>query len=116
MCNFSVVGPLCAGRTVVASDNTYKTEVAPMAAHSECVKHALLSLAATYLMDYSADAQLKARANLHHRHTIRLLGRDLQKLENYDIGQGDAVVAALMLLSHNEVRSQTICKRLIQSH
>jgi len=74
-----------------------------MAVTNECVKHAILSLAATYVMDFERDDQIEARANFHHKRAVELLGRELKDRETYGVAKGDAIVAALMLLSHNEV-------------
>lgn len=75
-----------------------------MAGTSALVMHAILSLSATYVMDYARDIELESRAAYHHKCAVTLLGSELRKAENYGIESGDAVVAALMLLSHNEVR------------
>ena len=99
----TVKGPLCKGRTVIESDNTYLIEIAPMADTEPLVRHAILSLSVTYVRDYMHDVGLEAAAAYHHKQAVTLLGKELRKKGNYDIEKGDAVVAALMLLSRNEV-------------
>lgn len=74
-----------------------------MAETSNCVRHAILSLAATYVMDFERTQSIKSRANYHQREAIRHLGRELKLIETYDVTKGDNIIAALMLLSHNEV-------------
>jgi hypothetical protein len=96
---------LCNGRTNVKSDNAYQTEIAPMAERSPLVQHAILSLSATYILDYQTSLHLEAKAQHHHKSALTLLGIELNTRGNYDIGREEALVAALMLLSHNEVRS-----------
>jgi hypothetical protein len=42
------------------------SNIGPMAAEEECVKHALLSLAGAYVLDYLPSPQLLARTNNHY--------------------------------------------------
>lgn len=74
-----------------------------MAQKSPVVKHAILALAATYVMDYKRSKQLMLRAHQHHLKAVYLFGIELHKAENYEPGNGDAFVAALMTFNHNEV-------------
>ena len=69
----------------------------------ECVKHALLSLSASYVLDYTPAANLKERANLHHRKAVELLELELRKEETYQPGGGEAAVCALSILSQEDV-------------
>lgn len=80
-----------------------------MAAKSECVKHALLSLAASYVLDYTPAENLRRRANLHHRRTITLLNEELAKKETYQRGGEEVAVCALSILSQQDVSLPTFC-------
>jgi hypothetical protein len=97
------LGAICPGRTVVKTDNAYKAEIAPMAEKSPLVQHAILSLSATYVMDFKQHRRLTERANYHHAEAIRLLTEELNNLTIYRPGKENAAVAALYLLAHNEV-------------
>jgi hypothetical protein len=57
---------LCSGRTNVKEDNAYKTEIAPMAEASPLVQHDVLSLSATYILDFKTSSELEKRAQHHH--------------------------------------------------
>ena len=74
-----------------------------MTEKSELVKHALLSLAASYVLDYTPAENLKSRANLHHRRTITLLNEELAKKETYQRGGEEVAVCALAILSQQDV-------------
>jgi hypothetical protein len=100
----SVKNNLCAGRTNVKSDNAYFSEVAPMAERSPLVYHAILSLSATYILDFESSSHLEERAHYHHTNALQLLETELIKPEIYDPGGESAAIAALLLLSHNEAR------------
>jgi hypothetical protein len=98
------LGAICPGRTVVKTDNAYETEVTPMAEHSPLVKHCILSLSATYVMDFKQHRQLTERASFHHAEALRLLTQELRTPDVYRPGREVALIAALFLLAHNEVR------------
>jgi hypothetical protein len=70
---------------------------------SSCVKHAILSLAAAYLLDYAPNEELRAKANDHYSRAVELLGQAISDPETYKIGKGDSVVGALILLISNDV-------------
>lgn len=88
--------------TLIPNGNSYLTEIAPIAARSECVKHAVLALSATYILDYSREDHIRTRANFHWKRAVYLLTQELNN-EVYEFGKEDTVVAALVLFSHNEV-------------
>ncbi|KAF7550309.1 hypothetical protein G7Z17_g5794 [Cylindrodendrum hubeiense] len=96
------ISAICTGRTVIKTDNAYETAIAPMANTSELVKHSLLSLAATYVMDFRQYPQLTNRSNFHHQTAVMLLGQEIQAAEVYCPKKEDALVAALYILAHNE--------------
>lgn len=89
--------------TLVPNENCYPREVIPIAAKSDCVKHAILALAATYVLDYSPGEYLRSRANLHWKRAVHLLTRELKISEACKPGKENAVLAAMALFSHNEV-------------
>ncbi|KAH7327172.1 fungal-specific transcription factor domain-containing protein [Rhexocercosporidium sp. MPI-PUGE-AT-0058] len=98
--NFFLVA-ICGGVTLIPNGNSYLTEIAPIAARSECVKHAVLALSATYILDYSREDHIRTRANFHWKRAVHLLTEELNN-EVYEPGKEDTVVAALVLFSHNE--------------
>ena len=79
-----------------------------MAERSQLVKHCILSLASTYMLDFDRTSpMLKAKANYHQNSAISMLGAQLSRLDIQSPGKEDEVVAALLLLAHNEVRSSS---------
>ena len=100
----TVILGICAGRTVIHTDNAYKTEIAPMVERSDLVRHALLALSTTYLLDFNrADHEIKAKAEYHHKNAVDKLGEELSNMEIQSPGKEEAVCAAISLLVHNEV-------------
>lgn len=93
---------ICSGRTVIPTSNLYLHQFAPMVATDECVKHSVLSLAASYVLDFERHEKLIARANLHQKRAIELIGRALNDDATYSPGKEDAVLASIALLQHNE--------------
>lgn len=76
-----------------------------MAERSELVQHSILSLATTYMLDFNeGSAPLQAKAHYHHEKAVDMLGTQLQNLDIQSPGKEEEVVAALLLLAHNEVR------------
>lgn len=67
------------------------------------MKHAILALAATYILDYSGEENVKSQANFHWKRAIHLLNRELTATESCKPGKENAVVAAMALIGHNEV-------------
>jgi len=93
---------ICAGRTVLPTSNLYLEEFAPMVAESECVKHSVLSLAASYVLEFDNHERLVARANSHQQQAVALVGQALNDDATYSTDKEDAVLTAIVLLSHNE--------------
>lgn len=94
---------ICDGRTLITDENTYLTQIMPIAEKSECVKHATLSLAASYVLDYRRNEKLEQRANYHHRQAVMLLDQELRDRRNFLPGKEEALIAALIILTHTEV-------------
>ncbi len=74
-----------------------------MAQKSPAVRHAMLVVAASYVLDYFPTDDMKYRANYHYQEAVRLLGKELAKARNRAPGKGEALVAALVLLYHTQV-------------
>lgn len=91
--------------TLIKADNCYLQEVIPIAVKSDCVKHAILAQAATYILDYSGEEKVKTEANVHWKRAVHLLNRELQATERCKPGKENAIVAAMVLFGHNEVGS-----------
>jgi hypothetical protein len=87
-----------------------------MADASDLVKHSLLSLAATYVMDFRQYPQLTARSNFHHQMAIEHLSREIQRSEVYCPKKEDALIAALYILAHNEVNTPTVAGLMRQAN
>lgn len=63
----------------------------------------MLSVSAGYVLDYAPSVKLKRRANHHHKRASLLLGLELNKPENYAIGNEEPLLMALSLLNHEDI-------------
>jgi Fungal specific transcription factor domain len=93
----------CGGRTLLPKTNFWLIDYAPIATGNECAKHALLSLATAYVLDYSQDEALLAKANQHYKTAVELLNKALREPSTQDIGKADGIVCAIMLLTIDDV-------------
>ncbi|CAN9156882.1 unnamed protein product [Alternaria alternata] len=93
---------ICGATTVIPADNCYLHEIIPIAVKSDCVKHAILALAATYILDYSGEEKVKESANLHWKRAVLQLDKELHDTERCKPGKENAVIAAMLLFGHNE--------------
>ncbi|KAL8897114.1 MAG: hypothetical protein Q9207_007375 [Kuettlingeria erythrocarpa] len=82
----------CSGRTLLAESNGFLNDITPMAASNHCVKHALLALSATYVLDYLPSKELERVANMHHKRAVILLSQALNNEKTYIPGGEDAVL------------------------
>ena len=98
----------CSGRTLLAKSNGFYCDIAPMAADNDCVKHALLTLAATYVLDYLPSEPLRDRANWHYNKAVALLDEGLKSSETREIGKEDAIIGALVLLNCDDVNDPSL--------
>ncbi|KAK0659141.1 fungal-specific transcription factor domain-containing protein [Cercophora samala] len=98
-------GAVCSGRTVVKGDNTYLNQIAPMADSSPAVKHAILSVALSYALDYtvSTKEEWKQLATHHYQEAVRHTTQELKNIRNLSPGNGDSLIACLILLGHTEI-------------
>lgn len=84
-------------------ENTYLHQIMPIAEKSACVRHATLSLAASYVLDYKRNELLEKRANFHHKKAVLLLDKELKDRHNFLPGKEEALIAALIIITHTEV-------------
>lgn len=82
-------------------------EIAPIAARSDFVKHAMLALAASYFLDFQKGAVLADRAMLHNNQAMSLLSTELASVELGIPGKEESLIAGIILLMLNEV---SICR------
>lgn len=83
--------------------NGWLIDLAPMAEADECVKHALLALAAGYALDYHPNERLRQRANFHYRRASEMLSQKILDLSLQEVGKEDALVGALRILWCDDV-------------
>lgn len=88
---------------LITFSDGFLNDITPMAASNHCVKHALLALSTTYVLDYHPSKELEKVANMHHKRAVILLSQALNNEETYIPGNEDAVVGALALMSQNDV-------------
>jgi hypothetical protein len=70
---------------------------------SKCLRHTLLALASTYLLDYLPDEKLRSRANRHYKTAVDLLSEGLSDPTEQGIGKGDALIGAITLFNMHDV-------------
>jgi hypothetical protein len=89
----------------MSETNFWLVDIAPLADGNECVKHALLASTAAYVLDYIPRESLQRRANYHYRRAVDLLSQALRDRAAQEVGKEDTIIAALLLLSCDDVRS-----------
>jgi Fungal specific transcription factor domain len=85
------------------SSNCWLVDLGPMLAGNECLRHTLLSLACTYVLDYLPDENLRRRANHHYERAVKLLSDSLHDASEQAVGKGDALVGAITLFNMHDV-------------
>lgn len=93
----------CAGRTLLTTSNVWLNGLPAIAEKCECVRHAMLSLSAGYVLDYRPAENLKRRANFHHRRALMMLGVQLNDRNNYELGKEEPLLMALSLLNQEDI-------------
>jgi hypothetical protein len=101
------------GRNVTPDNEPYRTELAPIAAASDLVKHALLACTASYFLDFQKGSIIAERAKLHHYRAIMCLDQDLRALEWGVPGKEEAIGAGLTLIMLNEVGAHSQHPKLL---
>jgi hypothetical protein len=97
----------CSGRSLLPKTNFWLRDIAPIADKNQCVNHALLALAATYVLDYKPMPQLQERANYHYKRAVELVGEAIKDPDAHEVGKEDAVVGALVILLSEDVSFYT---------
>ncbi len=92
---------------MLLNDNTYLKQIAPMAEKSLLVKHTILTLASSYVLDWYFNEELEKRASWHYDRAVTLLGQELNNRANRITDKGEPLIAALILFCHNEVGNPT---------
>ncbi|KAK6342520.1 hypothetical protein TWF718_007923 [Orbilia javanica] len=92
------INAFCPGRTLLDEQNFHSFEIVPMARGSDGVLHAVLALAASYLLDYHQNDELRAIADHHYARSVQCVTRELK-----NAGNEEALVAILSLLIHNDI-------------
>jgi hypothetical protein len=80
-------------------------DIAGMLSGSEVLRHALLSLSCTYLLDYVPDERLRRVGNRHYMKAVTLLSEQLRDPKVQDVGKADDLVGAISLLNMHDVVS-----------
>lgn len=93
----------CSGRTILTRSNFWKVDLCPMLPSSEPVRNALLAMACTYILDYSRDERLRSMANSYYYAAVRAVSKKMQDPKEWEVGKGDDLVGAFVLLSMHDV-------------
>lgn len=75
-----------------------------MAASEPGVKHGILALAGSYMLDYFQSDSLKRRTDDHYAKVSEFISNALRMLEHHEIGKSDSLVGAISLLIADDVR------------
>lgn len=70
----------------------------------EGVRHSLLALASTYVLDYQKSQLMRARANHHYQRAVDLLGMKLAHADDADDAQRKAMIGSIILLNAHDVK------------
>ncbi len=100
---FTDLVAFCGGRTLLSETNFWLVDYASIAAGDPCARHALLSIASAYVLDYTQDSALLKRANHHYEKAVKLLGDALSDPSAQDIGKADNLVCSIILLASDDV-------------
>jgi Fungal specific transcription factor domain len=93
----------CGGRTLIPKHNFWLSEMTAMAESDPCVKHALLALSGSYLLDYCPNEGLRTITNQHYSSASKLISECIARPMCYDVGNSDATVAAVVLMEVEDV-------------
>jgi len=86
-----------------------------MLSGSECLRHTLLSLACTYVLDYLPDEKLRKRANEYYYKAVMRLNDALRDPKEQEVGKGDDLVGAITLLNMHDV-SKALSRAFARYH
>lgn len=99
----------CQGRTFLRKTNYWLSEVSAMAASEPGVKHGILALAGSYVLDYVQSQSLKQRTDEHYAKVSEFIGKAIPRLEHHAIENSDSLVAAISLLIADDVMNLPPC-------
>lgn len=74
---------------------------------NDAVKHAILALAGSYVLDYVQKKELQERTNQHYRQASQLISTALQKPKTHGVAESDGIVSAILLLLVDDVSKIT---------
>ncbi|OHE90521.1 hypothetical protein CORC01_14190 [Colletotrichum orchidophilum] len=97
----------CSGRSVLHRTNCWLVNVPRIMKDSSCVKHAMLALAGTYVLDYQPEESIRKAANAHYKRAAMLLTMALREARNHVSTEREAncLIAAVTLLNMIDVVS-----------
>jgi hypothetical protein len=72
---------------------------------SDVLKHALLSLSCTYILDYKPSEYIRKVGNGHYKKAVMLLSEHLRDPRRQEVGKADDLVGAISLLNMHDVVS-----------
>jgi hypothetical protein len=93
----------CQGRTFLTKTNYWLSELSAMAVSVPGVKHGILALAGSYMLDYIQSASLKRRTDEHYAKVSEFISEALPRLEHHAIEKSDALVGTISLLIADDV-------------
>ncbi|KAL2756035.1 hypothetical protein ACRALDRAFT_2103886, partial [Sodiomyces alcalophilus JCM 7366] len=101
----SDISAWCAGRTILPSTNCWIQDIAQIADGNACVRHAMLALSSTYVLDYKPDEKIRQASNAHYERAVTLLSDALKDQRELRPGGSVGTVAAIALLDMLDVVS-----------
>ncbi|ROT36574.1 hypothetical protein SODALDRAFT_282398 [Sodiomyces alkalinus F11] len=95
----------CAGRAILSSTNCWIQDIAQMGDGNACVRHAILALSSTYVLDYKPDEKIRQASNAYYERAVTLLTDALKDERELRPGGSEGTVAAIALLNMMDVVS-----------
>ncbi|KAK0377738.1 hypothetical protein CLIM01_04893 [Colletotrichum limetticola] len=98
----------CSGRSVLHKTNCWLVNIPRIMKDSSCVKHAMLALAGTYVLDYQPEESIRQVVNAHYKRAVLLLTmalREEARSPSPTEHESNSLIAAVTLLNMIDVVS-----------
>ncbi|KXH59409.1 hypothetical protein CSAL01_08662 [Colletotrichum salicis] len=98
----------CSGRSVLHRTNCWLVNIPRIMKDSSCVKHAMLALAGTYVLDYQPEESIRQVVNAHYKRAVLLMTMALREEARNPSStehESNSLIAAVTLLNMIDVVS-----------
>jgi len=80
-----------------------------MAESEPCVKHALLALSGSYVLDFSRSDKLRQLTNYHYATASKMISEGLARPQSHAVSNSNAIIAAVVLMEVDDVSRVRFC-------